>query len=252
MSDLKITIIQSNIHWEDIPKNLGMFAEKIKNIGEHTDLIVLPEMFSTGFTMNAEAFAEDMNGPTIQWMRAMADKTGAAITGSIIIKENEHFYNRLLWVKPDGTSSYYDKKHLFSMGDEDDTYTHGTEKLIVEWKGWKICPMICYDLRFPKWCRNDEGYDILLFSASWPEKRITHWDVLLRARAIENQAYVIGANRYGKDGNNLEYTGNSTVISAYGDVLYISSGEESIRTVMLSHEQLKLLRRQYPFLKDKD
>ena len=251
MSDLKITIIQPNIHWEDIQKNLIMFAEKIKNIGEHTDLIVLPEMFSTGFTMNAEALAEDMNGSTMQWMKDIANKSNAAITGSVIIKENGKFYNRLLWVQPDGTYSFYDKKHLFSMGDEDDTFTKGTKKLIVEWKGWKICPLVCYDLRFPEWCRNNEGYDLLIISASWPDKRIMHWDILLKARAIENQAYVVGANRYGKDENNLVYTGNSAAISPYGDVLYFSSGEESVKTITLSMDNLKLLRRQYPFLKDK-
>jgi omega-amidase len=252
MSDLKITIIQSNLHWENIDKNLSMFAEKIKTIEEHTDLIILPEMFTTGFTMNAANLAESMNGKTMEWMKAIAEKANAVVTGSVIIKENNLFYNRLLWIKPDGNYFSYDKKHLFSLGKEEETYTSGDKKLTVKIGEWKIQPMICYDLRFPKWCRNDNDYDVLLFVANWPEKRITHWDTLLKARAIENQSYVIGVNRYGMDGNEIYHPGNSAVIDAYGDTLFFSRDEESIQTITLSRDHLKLIRRQYPFLKDRD
>lgn len=252
MQDLKITIIQSFLHWEDVEANLSMFGKKIERIGEQTDLIVLPEMFNTGFTMNAEKMCETMDGMTMSWMREIASRANAAITGSFIIKENNRYYNRLIWMKPDGTHLYYDKRHLFRLGDEHKFYTPGKEKLIVELNGWKTCPMICYDLRFPVWSRNREEYDLLLFVANWPEKRMPAWKHLLPARAIENESYVVGVSRVGVDGNGINHIGGSSVIDYEGKMLCQMDHEEAIKTVSLSKENLVSWRRAYPFWKDAD
>ncbi len=202
---MKIALIQSSLFWENPNANRNHFEEKINAIDEEVDLIVLPEMFSTGFTMNPSAVSETMQGETVLWLQSLAEAKNSAITGSLVIQENNNFYNRLLFVFPSGEIQFYDKRHLFTLAGEDKIYTSGKDKLIVEYKGWKICPLVCYDLRFPVFARNVEEYDVLIYVANWPESRITAWDALLKARAIENMSYTIGVNRVGKDNNNFEH-----------------------------------------------
>ena len=254
MENLKITVFQGYLFWENIDKNLQNISLRLLNIREKTDLIILPEMFTTGFTMNAKALAEPMNGKTMLWMHKTAQQYECVVTGSVIIKENNGYYNRLIWMKPDGSFEQYDKKHLFALGKEHDTYTPGTQKLIVELKGWKICPMICYDLRFPVWLRNEPGnlYDLLIFVANWPERRALHWRALIAARAIENQAYVIGVNRVGHDGNEVYHSGDSTCISPNGDVVYYKRDDEDLYTFSINGDETEKIRRAMPFLKDAD
>ncbi|HBK70487.1 MAG TPA: amidohydrolase, partial [Flavobacteriaceae bacterium] len=206
---LKITIIQSELVWENSAQNRQVFLEKIKSISEVVDLIILPEMFTTGFTMNPEKVAETMDGETIHWLKYLAKEKNTAITGSLIIKEGNKYYNRLVFVHPTGEIKTYDKRHTFTLAGEDKIYTAGNKKLIVAYKGWKICPMICYDLRFPVWSRNTDDYNLLIYVANWPKPRITAWSTLLKARAIENMSYVVGVNRIGADDNGHEYSGNS-------------------------------------------
>lgn len=250
MNDLTITTVQAALHWEDKLKNLKMFDAMFENI-ENTDLIILPEMFNTGFSMRSEDLAEEMNSETISWMITNSKHYNAAICGSMIVKENEKFYNRLLFVEPDGKISFYDKKHLFSMGDEDKYYSAGDKSLIVNYKNWQINLAICYDLRFPESSRNttENAYDIAIFVANWPDKRIEHWDVLMRARAIENQCYVVGVNRTGLDGNGVSHSGHTQVVHPFGDILYISD-ESEINTLVLSRKELNFNRRAFPFIKD--
>ena len=250
--DLRVSIVQSILHWEDADTNLKMFDAKLKDISSETDIIVLPEMFNSGFTMKAEKVAEEMSGKTVNWMREKAANIGAVITGSLVIKENDHYYNRLIWAQPDGIIFHYDKRHLFTMADEDKTYTAGHKKLIIEYKGWKICPLICFDLRFPVWIRNVEEYDVLIFVANWPEKRVQHWRKLLMARAIENQCYVVGVNRVGDDGAGFHYTGHSTVVDPMGENMVELHEEEKIKNVSLVHEEILKLRRYMQFLKERD
>lgn len=253
MENLKVTTYQGYLFWENIDKNLQNITLRLGGIREKTDLIILPEMFNTGFTMDAERLGEPMDGKTMQWMKTIAEKYNCTITGSLIIKENNKFYNRLIWMNADGTHQHYDKRHLFAMGKEHLTYTAGTKKLVVELKGWKICPMICYDLRFPVWMRNvDEEYDMLIIVANWPEKRALHWRTLIPARAVENQSYVIGLNRVGHDGNEVYHSGDSTCISPNGDVVYYKRDEEDIYTFTINAEELKRVRRAMPFLRDAD
>ena len=253
MQDLKVTLIQSNLHWENKFKNLEMFAEKISAV-EETDLILLPEMFTTGFTMNASAHSETMNGETVEWMKNISHKKNCVVAGSIIINDNGSFYNRLIWMKPDGME-YYDKRHLFSFAGEDSVYKPGNKKLSVSIKGWNILPLICYDLRFPVWSRrnNLNNYDLLLYVANWPERRIYAWKQLLIARAIENQCYVAGLNRIGNDGNNIFHSGDSAVIDYKGE---LTSSEnqpvEFVSTYSLSHEKLINYRKQFGFYNDSD
>jgi predicted amidohydrolase len=214
---------------------------------------VLPEMFSTGFTMNAEKLAEPMEGKTMKWMHKAAAQNKCVITGSIVIKENGKYYNRLIWMRQDGSYEQYDKRHLFALGKEDEVYTAGDKKLIVDLNGWKICPMICYDLRFPVWLRNvNSDYDLLLFVANWPERRIAHWRALLNARAIENQAYVVGVNRIGHDGNEIYHSGDSTCVDPNGNVLYHKKDEEDRYTLTVLSNEVSKTRRAMPFLKDAD
>ncbi len=256
-NNLRITIIQSNLHWEDVDANLQMFEEKISSI-EDTDIILLPEMFSTGFSMKPELFAEEMpaldggNGKVVTWMRAMAEQKQAVICGSVMIKRNEKFFNRLIWFEPNGIFYTYDKRHLFSMGDENNHYTAGTKKLIVDYKGWKICPLVCYDLRFPVWSRNTENYDLLFYVANWPERRIHAWKSLLVARAVENQCYTIGLNRVGEDGNKIYHSGDSSVIDMKGEILLQQSDIETVQTVALSKSALDDYRKEFPVLSDSD
>ena len=253
MENLKITIFQGYLFWENIDKNLQNISLRLGGIREKTDLIILPEMFNTGFSMDAGRLAETVEGKTMQWMRATAAKYGCAVTGSIIIKEDGKYYNRLIWITAEGVYHYYNKRHLFAMGKEDQTYTAGTKKLIVELKGWKICPVICYDLRFPVWLRNvDNAYDILIVVANWPEKRALHWRTLIPARAVENQAYVIGVNRVGHDGNEVYHSGDSTCISPNGDVVYYKRDEEDVYTFTITPDELTRVRRAMPFLRDAD
>ncbi len=252
MQDLKISLIQAALVWEDVDANLAYFSEKIGEVPQHTDIIILPEMFSTGFSMSPEKLAETESGKSVQWMRQQAMKRQCYLTGSLIITEGGHYYNRLFWVSPDGSYQTYNKKHLFSMAGEEKVYTPGTDKLMVEVRGWKICPMICFDLRFPVWIRNVEHYDVLLFVANWPERRKEHWRKLLQARAIENQAFVIGCNRVGEDGTGLNHTGNSMFCDPQGEILLELQSVEAIGTVSLKYDELTKIRRYMPFLKDRD
>jgi omega-amidase len=249
---LRITTVQTALHWENIQMNLEIFSQKLTGLAGKTDLVILPEMFTTGFSMNGPALAEDMEGTAMQWMKAQAAALNAAITGSFIAKENGQFFNRLVFMMPGGEFEMYDKRHLFTLAKEHETYTAGAKKLIVNWKGWRICPLICYDLRFPVWSRNAEEYDLLIYVANWPETRNHHWKQLLIARAIENQAYVAGVNRSGFDGNGFQYSGDTSVIDFSGKTLYRVSGEEDVFTVGLSLEKLYEYRKSLQFLADRD
>ena len=228
---MKIALIQSSLFWENPTANRNYFEEKINGITEKVDLIVLPEMFTTGFTMNPEAVAEAMEGETIIWLQSLAKAKNSAITGSLIIKENNNFYNRLVFVFPSGEIQYYDKKHLFTLAGEDKVYTSCNEKLIVDYLGWKICPLICYDLRFPVFARNVEDYDVLIYVANWPKPRINAWDILLQARSVENMCYTIGVNRVGLDSNNLEYVGHSQVVDYLGN--YVLESQKKVFSSLL-------------------
>ncbi|MNK03462.1 (R)-stereoselective amidase [compost metagenome] len=254
IQNLKITIFQAYLFWENIEKNLQNIGLRLSGgVREKTDLIVLPEMFNTGFTMKAEELAEDMDGKTMQWIKKTAASYDCVVTGSLIIKENGKYYNRMVWVKPDGDCQYYDKHHLFGLGDEDKHFSPGTEPVIVELKGWKIRLAVCYDLRFPVWLRNkNAAYDILLLVASWPDKRSSHWRTLIHARAIENQSYVIGVNRVGHDGNQIYHSGHSMCIDPLGNTIYYKPEDEDLYTFSINYTELEKIRRQFPFLKDSD
>ncbi|CAN5354872.1 amidohydrolase [soil metagenome] len=271
MNDLKITIIQSDLFWEDKQKNLEMFSQKIASISEQTDLIVLPEMFTTGFSMRPELFAETMSGATVNWMKEKAKEKNCVITGSFICEDGGTHFNRLVWMNADGICSTYDKRHLFRMGDEDNHYGHGNKKIIVELKGWKICPLICYDLRFPVWARNtktvsssknqvsgqkkeiDLDYDVLIYVANWPERRAHPWKSLLVARSIENQSYTIGGNRIGNDGNAIYHSGDSVALNFKGETISKTKAkEESIETITLSYSDLTEFRKMFPVMLDAD
>ena len=254
MSTLIITGIQSSLQWEDKEANLQMFEEKIFSISQPTEIVVLPEMFSTGFSMQPKKLAEPMDGETVEWMKRIAAKKKIILTGSVIIEEDRNFYNRLVWVLPNGQIGYYDKRHLFAYGDEDQHYTAGKKRLIASVKGWKINLMVCYDLRFPVWSRQqgDFEYDVLIYVANWPERRVHAWTTLLRARAIENQSYVIGVNRTGDDGNKIPYTGESMAVNPMGEILYHKNDEEDVFTVTLDRSDLEKTREKFPFWKDAD
>ena len=246
-----VSLIQSDIIWEDKNSNLKKYQEQIDKI-ESTELIVLPEMFTTGFSMSPKDISEKMNGETIQWMKQNAHKMNSAICGSIIIEEDEKYFNRFIWINPDGSIHHYDKRHLFSYAGENDNYTPGDSKIIIEYKGWKICPLICYDLRFPVWSRNSEEYDLLIYVANWPSKRKFAWRSLLVARAIENQCYVIGVNRVGLDNSGNSHSGETSIINALGESLYVKSHSEDLYTNGISKLELEKIRKQLPFLNDKD
>ena len=249
---LRITTVQSALAWEDIEPNLAMFSKKLAGLAGRTDVIVLPEMFTTGFSMDAPRLAEPMNGRTMGWLSEQARLTGAVVTGSFIVKEGFSFFNRLVWMRPDDSFEHYDKRHLFSPAAEHETYTAGQKKLITEWLGWEICPLICYDLRFPVWSRNVEGFDLLLYMANWPDRRSHHWKCLLMARAIENQCFVAGVNRCGTDGVGFHYTGDSTVVDYSGKILHQVADVEDVFTISLSLEMLRDYRSSLQFLADKD
>lgn len=249
---MKIALIQSSLFWENPKANRNHFEVKINAITEQVDLIVLPEMFSTGFTMNPEAVFETMEGETIQWLQSLAKAKNSAITGSLIIKENDNFYNRLVFVFPSGEMQFYDKRHLFTLAGEDKVYTSGKEKLIIEYLGWKICPLVCYDLRFPVFARNVEDYDLLIYVANWPKSRIQAWDTLLKARSVENMCYTVGVNRTGFDDNNLEYNGHSQTVDFLGNYILEPQETEGVFIVELNKEKLVETIKKLGFLNDRD
>jgi len=249
---MKVALIQSSLFWENPKANRNHFEEKINAFTEQVDLIVLPEMFSTGFTMNPEAVFETMQGETILWIQSLAKAKNSAITGSLVIKENDNFYNRLLFVFPSGEIQFYDKRHLFTLAGEEKVYTSGKEKLIVEYLGWKICPLVCYDLRFPVFARNVEDYDVLIYVANWPKSRILAWDILLKARSVENMCYTIGVNRTGFDDNNFEYNGHSQTVDYMGYYVLEPQETEGVFIVELNKEKLNEARNKLGFLNDRD
>ncbi|KAA2245279.1 amidohydrolase [Chitinophaga agrisoli] len=259
MSDLKVTLIQSQLYWEDIAANLRMFDEKINAIPERTEVIVLPEMFSTGFSMESEKLAETMDGSAVQWMKQKAAEKNVIITGSLIIKDGDNYLNRLIWMQPNGVYGVYDKRHLFGYAGEHEHYLPGDKRLIAQVKGWKINLTVCYDLRFPVWARNAfvpetgaPAYDVLINVANWPERRNVAWKTLLQARAIENQCYVIGVNRVGNDGNEIYHSGDSSLIDAMGAIVYQKAHDQDTFTYTLQRSHLDEVRSKLPFLKDAD
>jgi len=259
---LTITTIQTDLHWENKTANLRMLEDKIRNLEQRTEIVLLPEMFSTGFSMRPAGLAEPMDGETVSWMRDMSSRYKIVLGGSLIIEEEDKFYNRFIWMLPNGQYGIYDKRHRFAFAGEDQFYTAGAKRTIASVKGWKINLQVCYDLRFPVWARqqkstNEAGetvpeYDVLIYVANWPERRSHAWKTLLCARAIENQCYVVGVNRVGKDANDIYHSGNSMVIDPLGEVLYHMADEEDIFTITLQKEHLENVRSKFPFWRDGD
>jgi omega-amidase len=269
MSTLTVTTIQPNLQWEDKTANLRRLGDMIDGIGVHTELVVLPEMFSTGFSMRPEALGEHMDGPTIGGMRSVAARKKIILTGSVIIEEEGQYFNRMVWMLPNGQYGYYDKRHRFAYAGEDDHYTAGRKRLVASVKGWKILLLVCYDLRFPVWSRQQAPppgpplpasdasppspeYDMIIYVANWPERRSHAWKTLLQARAIENQSYVVGVNRVGDDGNNIAHTGDSMIIDPLGETLYHAAPKEETYTITLEKQQLETVRQRFPFWRDAD
>ncbi|MEO8961972.1 MAG: nitrilase family protein [Ginsengibacter sp.] len=257
MSSLTFTLIQTDLFWENKKANMQMLQHKIESIKEKTEVVILPEMFTTGFSMKPELLGEKMDGETIDWMRRVASAKKIILTGSIIIEQKGQYYNRLIWMLPNGDYGFYDKRHLFAYGNEHEHYTAGDKKLIASVKGWKINLQICYDLRFPVWSRQTTGgiedkYEILINVANWPEKRSIAWNTLLRARAIENQCFVVGLNRTGVDGNKIFYDGQSSIIDPLGGIIYSKNTDEDIYTCTLLREKIIESRTQFPFWRDAD
>lgn len=252
MNTLRITTLQADLHWEAPAENRAMFAAQIEAIGHPTDVIVLPEMWSTGFSMRSAALAEPMDGPSVAWMAEQAAARQAVVTGSLIVADSGQYRNRMIWMRPDGSCAYYDKHQLFKMAGEHAHYAAGQERVVVEHGGWRIGLAVCYDLRFPVWLRNVTGYDLLLVVASWPMARRTHWQTLLQARAIENQSYVIGVNRVGTDGNGLDYAGDTMVVTPYGEVEYHAAHRVATATHTLLLDHVQDVRRKIPYLGDRD
>jgi predicted amidohydrolase len=249
---LSITLIQANLHWEDVDSNLNHFDKRISVIKE-TDLILLPEMFNTSFCPKSNHLPESMNGKSVSWMKEISGKKKCVIAGSLMINEDGKVYNRLVWISKDGQISTYDKRHLFSLIEEERHISKGDKRLIVELEGWKICPLICYDLRFPVFSRNNVDYDLLIYLANWPIKRIDAWDTLLKARSIENQCFTIGVNRVGEDGNGIPFNGHTKVFDAFGkELLSAKENMEEVLQIEISLDDLKLKRRQMNFLQDRD
>ena len=249
---LNITLIQTSLFWENVEKNLSHFDKLISEIS-NTDIILLPEMFNTAFYPKSNHLAETMEGETVSWMKEIAKNKKSAIAGTLMVKENEKVFNRLVWISKNGTIHTYDKHHLFSLIKEERYITKGEERLIIEEQGWKICPLICYDLRFPVFSRNDVDYDLLIYLANWPIKRIDSWDTLLKARSIENQCYTIGVNRVGEDGNGIPFNGHSKIFDAFGkELLSATENKEEILQIEISLDDLKLKRIQMNFLQDRD
>ena len=252
-NELHIVGIQADLSWENPTKNIAFFEKEINTLPKEVDLIVLPEMFTSGFTLHPKNVAEKMKGNTVLWMQKMAKEQKVALTGSIVIEEGKSYYNRLLFVHPTGKIEIYDKKHSFSLAGEDKIYTAGSKKQIITYKGWKICPLICYDLRFPVWSRNTENYDLLIYVANWPVTRIQAWKTLLKARAIENMSYTIGVNRIGKDGNKQEYSGDSSIVNFLGEELStLKKNEKGIIKTTLDKTKQQAAREKLGFLNDQD
>ncbi|WP_411767184.1 amidohydrolase [Winogradskyella sp. A3E31] len=252
-TQLKVALIQADLVWENPAENRENFSKTIDQISEDVDLIVLPEMFTSGFTMHPESVSETMDGETMQWLKKLAKEKNSAITGSLVIRENDNFFNRSVFVEPSGTIISYDKKHTFTLAGEHKIYKAGTKKVIIDYKGWKICPMVCYDLRFPVWARNTQDYDLLLYVANWPKPRINAWDALLKARAIENMSYCIGVNRVGLDGNDHEYSGHSACYNVLGNRIDATPFEkEGVDIVTLEKSHINKYREKLQFLNDRD
>jgi omega-amidase len=257
MSTLTITGIQANLYWEDKTANLEQFEAKINRLEEKTEVVVLPEMFNTGFSMNTEELGETMEGETVQWMKRIAAAKKIILTGSLIIKEEGQYFNRLIWMLPTGDYGVYDKRHRFAFAGEDENFTAGTKRLIASVKGWKINLLVCYDLRFPVWTRqhitdDKPEFDLMIYVANWPQKRIHAWKTLLQARAIENQCYVMGVNRVGDDAKQNHYTGDSMIIDPFGQILYTKTDVEDSFTITLEKSALNSTREKFPFWKDAD
>lgn len=260
---LYITLVQADIHWKGKAENREMYDRFFERLSSHTDLIVLPEMGTTGFVMDPEGLAESLDGETIQWLRERAASLGCVITGSFIIADSGRHFNRLVWMQPDGHVLVYDKRHLFAFAGEHAKFSAGTQRIVADLNGWRICPLVCYDLRFPVWSRNqvtrtgqteewEPTYDALIYVANWPERRSYAWRQLLIARAIENQSYVIGVNRTGTDGTGVYYSGDSMLVSPFGEVIWSQSHQAGMQTLMLQPNQLEACRSAFPFLQDSD
>lgn len=269
MSSLTITTIQPDLAWEDKTANLHHLEAQILSIPGNPELVVLPEMFSTGFSMRPEALAEPMDGPTVAWMQQVAARKKAILTGSVIIEEEGKYFNRLIWMLPNGQFGQYDKRHRFAYAGENEHYTAGQKRLIASVKGWRVLLLVCYDLRFPVWSRQAPArtpikseeqapaaaaleYDLILYVANWPERRSLAWKSLLQARAIENQAFVVGVNRVGNDGNNVYHSGDSMIIDPLGEILYHGFAKEEVFTLTLQKEKLEEVRQRFPFWRDAD
>jgi len=257
MSSLTLTLVQAALVWEDKAANLQLLETQLASLQGKTQVVVLPELFSTGFSMQTQVLAEPMNGPTVQWMRTMAQQYQLIITGSVMIQEEGLFYNRLIWMLPTGELGHYDKRHLFAFAGEDRYYSRGNKRFIASANGFRINLQICYDLRFPVWSRQQatDGqpeYDLLIYVANWPERRRLAWMSLLQARAIENQCYVIGVNRVGEDGHQIYHSGDSMVIDPLGEILFTQKDTPCTHTVTINKEHLQAIRRQLPFLRDAD
>jgi omega-amidase len=252
MSALNLCLIQTHTHWHDPAANRDLFADYFEDVADDCDLVVLPEMFSTGFTMEPEAVAEPMDGPTLTWLIDMAAQLDAVICGSLVIVEDGRYYNRFVWVRPNGEVSHYDKRHLFRMSGEHEHYAAGQTRLIVELNGWRIMPFVCYDLRFPVWLRYRNDYDVLLGVANWPAARQQHWETLLQARAIENLSFVVGVNRVGHDDNDVQYDGGSLIIDPQGRVQWQAGATQCVHAMSLDPAQLTGWRDSFPAWQDAD
>ncbi len=249
---LDISGIQYDISWENKEENITKIEKLLGDIPSSTDIILLPEMFTSGFSMSVDALAEKMNGNTVNWMKSTAKSLNKIVAGSIIIDDNNQYRNRFLWVEPDGNIQFYDKRHSFGLGDEDQYFTSGNIQKIIEYKDWKIFPLICYDLRFPEWIKNNMGYDLIINVANWPSVRAEHWKLFLKSRAVENQAYVFGLNRIGTDVKNRHYSGDSAIVNFNGELMSMAGEVETILTAKFSKSKLEKYRKSYPFLKDQD
>ncbi len=252
MKDLTLTFIQESIVWQDPKANRQRFGEFINDIDSGSDLILLPEMFTTGFAQESAKNAETMDGETVRWMLALAQTKNAHIVGSVVIRENDTVFNRLIWAKPDGVVESYDKRHLFSFAGEDKIYTAGSKRKIIDCNGWRVCPQVCYDLRFPVWSRNQKDYDLLIYVANWPKARVSHWSQLLIARAIENLSYVVGVNRVGEDGNGFAHNGQSIALNPKGVPLVEPGSKAGSYTVTLDYAELLRYREKFRALEDSD
>ena len=251
--NLRVTLAQVNLEWENPDHNRLYLESKIMQLNGISDLVILPETFTTGFSMRIEELAEPMEGTTIQWLLNLSEKANLAICGSLLIKENERYYNRFVFIAPDGVISWYNKRHLFSIGGESDRMTSGNKRTIVNYSGWRIALFVCYDLRFPVWCRNVGDTDLMIFAANWPDSRSEVWKILLKARAIENQVYVAGVNRIGTDGNGISYNGESQIINARGEVTNpILLSQDKLPTFSISKKELDDFREKFPVCRDAD